>query len=105
MTDNFNISKEKECHTLWSFIAPASKNVSALASALAKTCETIEQHYERLTKVEDGDEPNWRGISMMLLGTVDGFTDYVREYCLSYVNMLQELKKALRVEETDKEAE
>jgi hypothetical protein len=99
MTNNINISKEKECHTLWSFIAPTSENVAALASALAKTCETIEQHYGRLTKVEDGDEPNWRETSMMLLGTIDGFTDYVREYCLSYVNMLQELKKALSVSE------
>lgn len=95
------VSKEDECKTLWGFVKPVSENVTTLASIRAMVCKTIGEHYERLTKVEDGDEPDWREISMMLLGTVDGFMDYVRDYCLAYVDLLQELKKALNVEEVE----
>lgn len=98
------ISKEKECETLWRFITPVSGNMTSLASVLAKTREIIDGHYERLTNV-DG-EPDWKEVSMMLFGTVDGFMDYVRGFCLAYTELIQGLRETLGVsEETDEEDE
>lgn len=92
------VSKEKECELLWRFVAPTSENVTSLASALAKTREVIAKQYKALT---DTDEPDWEEISLMLLGTTDAFMDYIKDYCLAYAKMLQELKKALNVEEDE----
>lgn len=98
------VSKEKECETLWQFLKPACENVTSLTSVLAMTHETIEKHYERLTNV-DG-EPDWREISMMLFGITGGFMDYVKDYCLAYAKLLQELREKLSVsEETNEEGE
>ena len=98
------VSKEKEFELLWRFVMPVSENVTFLSSALAKTREVIDNHYERLTDV-DG-EPDWKEISTMLLGTTDGFMDFIKEFCLAYANMLRELKGSLSVsEETNEEAE
>jgi hypothetical protein len=97
------VSKEKECEMLWRFVTPASENVTSLASALAKTREVIAKQYKALT---DTDEPDWKEISLMLLGTTKGFMDFVKDYCLAYANMLQELRGSLSVsEETNEGAE
>lgn len=100
------VSKEKECELLWRFVASVSDNTTVLASVVAKVCKTIDEHHERLTDVEGNDEPDWKEISMMLLGTVDGFMEFVKKYCLAYTNVLRELKGSLSVsEETDEEVE
>lgn len=92
---------------LWCFIASVSKNATTLSSVFAETRKAINEDYNRLAKVDgDHDEPDWKEISEMLLSTIDGFMDSVKEYCLSYTNILLDLQKNLQVsEETDEEAE
>ena len=101
------VSKEEECELLWRFIATVSKNATKLSSVFAETRKAINEDYERLAKVDgDYDEPDWKEISEMLLSTIDGFMDSVKEYCLAYTNILLDLQKTLQVsEETDEEAE
>ena len=92
---------------LWRFIASVSKNATKLSSVFAETRKAINEDYERLAKVDgDYDEPDWKEISEMLLSTIDGFMDSVKEYCLAYTNLLQDLEGSLKSpEETDEEAE
>lgn len=98
------VSKEEECKRLWQFLVPASENVSALADGVKNIREFVNDNFTSLTHRDD--EPDWEEVSKMLLHAFVEFTDYAKEFCLAYTNMIKELRTALKVsEETDEEAE
>lgn len=93
-----NITKEKECEILWSFVKPVSDNVTSLETLLAETHEIVNKNCWYLMEAHDDYKPDWFGISRMLLCIFEEFMEHIKNYCLAYTCLLQALKDVLDVE-------